>query len=174
MRLKLAVALLAAAVSVYPQTLPQGVQKTDAVAGVTEYDYPNGLRVLLFPDASSPKVTVNMTYLVGSRFEGYGETGMAHLLEHMNFILSHARPRDQEGTDRPRRAVERHHRLRPHQLLRDRHRQRRKSEVGAGPRSRAHGEHADREAAARHRDDRRAQRIRDAARTARKRFSKSA
>src|SRR3984893_12407865 len=29
-----------------------------------------------------------MTYLVGSRFEGYGETGMAHLLEHMNFIRS--------------------------------------------------------------------------------------
>jgi zinc protease len=29
-----------------------------------------------------------MTYLVGSRFEGYGETGMAHLLEHMNFILT--------------------------------------------------------------------------------------
>jgi zinc protease len=29
-----------------------------------------------------------MTYLVGSRHEGYGESGMAHLLEHMNFIKS--------------------------------------------------------------------------------------
>src|SRR3954468_12775527 len=29
-----------------------------------------------------------MIYLVGSRHEGYGESGMAHLLEHMNFILS--------------------------------------------------------------------------------------
>jgi zinc protease len=47
---------------------------------------PNGLRVLLFPDASKPKLTVNMTYLVGSRHEGYGETGMAHLLEHVLFI----------------------------------------------------------------------------------------
>jgi zinc protease len=46
---------------------------------------PTGLRVLLFPDTSKPKVTVNMTYLVGSRMEGYGETGMAHLLEHMLF-----------------------------------------------------------------------------------------
>src|SRR6202140_364691 len=58
------------------------------LGGIPEYGYPNRLRVLLFPDPSSPKVTVNMTYLVGSRFEGYGETGMAHLLEHMNFILS--------------------------------------------------------------------------------------
>jgi zinc protease len=41
--------------------------------------------VLLFPDPSSAYVTVNMTVLVGSRHEGYGETGMAHLLEHMLF-----------------------------------------------------------------------------------------
>jgi transcriptional/translational regulatory protein YebC/TACO1 len=34
---------------------------------------------------SKPKVTVNVTYLVGSRQEGYGETGMAHLLEHLMF-----------------------------------------------------------------------------------------
>ena len=79
---------MAAAIPVFSQTLPQGVEKKATVGGITEYDYPNGLRVLLFPDPSSPKVTVNMTYLVGSRFEGYGETGMAHLLEHMNFILS--------------------------------------------------------------------------------------
>jgi zinc protease len=68
------------------QTLPQGVQKKASVGGITEYQYPNGLRVLLYPDPANPKVTVNMTYLVGSRHEGYGETGMAHLLEHMNFI----------------------------------------------------------------------------------------
>ena len=83
-----AAGLFAVALAAFPQTLPQGVQKKAAVAGVTEYDFSNGLRVLLFPDASSPKITVNMTYLVGSRHEGYGETGMAHLLEHMNFILS--------------------------------------------------------------------------------------
>jgi zinc protease len=77
-----------AATSAFTQTPPQGVEKKASVGGITEYDYPNGLRVLLFPDPSSPKVTVNMTYLVGSRFEGYGETGMAHLLEHMNFILT--------------------------------------------------------------------------------------
>jgi zinc protease len=75
---------LAAALSL-AQQLPQGVQKITAVEGITEYSLPNGLHVLLFPDQSKPKVTVNMTYLVGSRFEGYGETGMAHLLEHMLF-----------------------------------------------------------------------------------------
>ena len=58
------------------------------MGGITEYGFPNGLRVLLFPDASNPKITVNMTYLVGSRHEGYGESGMAHLLEHLNFILT--------------------------------------------------------------------------------------
>jgi zinc protease len=79
---------LTLAISAFAQTLPQGVEKKASLGGITEYDYPNGLRVLLFPDPSSPKVTINMTYLVGSRFEGYGETGMAHLLEHMNFILS--------------------------------------------------------------------------------------
>jgi zinc protease len=59
--------------------------KVASVEGITEYDFDNGLRVLLFPDSSQSKVTVNMTVLVGSRHEGYGETGMAHLLEHMVF-----------------------------------------------------------------------------------------
>ena len=55
------------------------------VEGITEYALSNGLRVLLFPDASQPTATVNITYMVGSRHEGYGEKGMAHLLEHMVF-----------------------------------------------------------------------------------------
>ena len=60
-------------------------QKICTVEGVTEYRLENGLKVLLFPEASKPTATVNMTYLVGSRHEGYGETGMAHLLEHLMF-----------------------------------------------------------------------------------------
>src|SRR5262245_5799099 len=59
--------------------------KVVSVAGITEYRLANGFRVLLFPDPSKPTVTVNMTYLVGSRHEGYGESGMAHLLEHLMF-----------------------------------------------------------------------------------------
>ncbi len=60
-------------------------RKTASVEGITEYQFDNGLRLLLFPDSSQSKFTVNMTVLVGSRQEGYGETGMAHLLEHMVF-----------------------------------------------------------------------------------------
>ena len=70
------------------QTLPQGVKKGPSMAGITEYTFPNGLRVLLLPDSGSSRITVNMVYLVGSRHEGNGETGMAHLLEHLNFIKS--------------------------------------------------------------------------------------
>jgi zinc protease len=65
--------------------LPAGVTQGASVEGITEFNLPNGLRVLLFPDASQAKTTVNITYLVGSRMENYGETGMAHLLEHMVF-----------------------------------------------------------------------------------------
>jgi zinc protease len=60
-------------------------KKITSVEGITEYRLDNGLRVLIFPDDSRPKVTVSMTVFVGSRHEGYGETGMAHLLEHMVF-----------------------------------------------------------------------------------------
>ena len=60
-------------------------RKAPSVEGITQYTLANGLTVLLFPDASAAKTTVNLTYLVGSRHENYGETGMAHLLEHMMF-----------------------------------------------------------------------------------------
>jgi len=59
--------------------------KVTSVEGITEYRLANGLKVLLFPDPSKSTITVNVTYLVGSRHEGYGESGMAHLLEHMVF-----------------------------------------------------------------------------------------
>lgn len=55
------------------------------VEGICEHTLRNGLRVLLFADASKPTVTVNLTYNVGSVQENYGETGMAHLLEHLMF-----------------------------------------------------------------------------------------
>ncbi len=65
--------------------VPAGFTKVATVEGITEYKLKNGLRLLLLQDASQPKVTVNNTIFVGSRHEGYGETGMAHLLEHMVF-----------------------------------------------------------------------------------------
>src|SRR6266567_194463 len=81
--------------------LPQGVERVTSVEGITEYRLANGLRVLLFPDPSKQTVTVNMTVLVGSRDENYGETGMAHLLEHMLFKGSPRHPNiPQELTER--------------------------------------------------------------------------
>jgi zinc protease len=68
-----------------PAPAPARLTKVTTVEGITEYRMDNGLRVLMFPDQSKPTVLVNITYLVGSRLEGYGETGMAHLLEHMLF-----------------------------------------------------------------------------------------
>lgn len=64
---------------------PAPPQKVATIEGITEFRLENGLKVLLFPDPSKPTVTVNLTVFVGSRHEGYGEAGMAHLLEHMLF-----------------------------------------------------------------------------------------
>ncbi len=61
------------------------IMKVTEIEGISEYRLDNGVQVLLFPDASKDTVTVNMTVFVGSRHEGYGEAGMAHLLEHMLF-----------------------------------------------------------------------------------------
>ncbi|HEX4164636.1 MAG TPA: pitrilysin family protein [Bryobacteraceae bacterium] len=77
--------LSAGAQTPVPGPLPAGVTRGASVEGITEYDLSNGLRVLLFPDPTKTSTTVNITYLVGSRNEDYGETGMAHLLEHMVF-----------------------------------------------------------------------------------------
>ena len=65
--------------------LPEGVKYSASVEGITEYWLANGMRVLLYPDQTKQTTTVNVTYLVGSKYENYGETGMAHLLEHMVF-----------------------------------------------------------------------------------------
>ncbi len=108
--------LLVAPISVFGQTvkLPQGITKVTTVEGITEYRLEsNGLKFLLFPDQTKQTTTVNITYLVGSRHENYGETGMAHLLEHLVFkgtpkhpnipaeLTSHgARPNGTTWTDR--------------------------------------------------------------------------
>ena len=75
----LAAALLCIAFAAHAQ------QRVVSIEGVTEYRLDNGLRVLTLPDPGADTVTVHIVYLVGSRHEGYGEKGMAHLLEHMLF-----------------------------------------------------------------------------------------
>ena len=65
----LVAAVLALALPAFPQTLPQGVQKVASIEGITEYAFPNGLHVLLIPDASKPKVAITISYRVGSRHD---------------------------------------------------------------------------------------------------------
>jgi zinc protease len=83
-RLALLLILISAAVSIAWPAFAAAT-KGETIEGITEYRLDNGLQVLLYPDSSKPTVTVNLTIFVGSRQEGYGETGMAHLLEHMLF-----------------------------------------------------------------------------------------
>ena len=77
--------------------LPAGIERVTSVEGITEYRLNNGLKVLLFPDQTKQTMTVNVTYLVGSKHENYGESGMAHLLEHLVFKGSpkYLRPDDE-------------------------------------------------------------------------------
>ncbi len=62
--------------------IPQYVSN---IEGIKEYRLVNGLQVLLVPDPTQSNMIINIVYRVGSRNEGYGESGMAHLLEHMLF-----------------------------------------------------------------------------------------
>jgi len=79
------VAIFAFSVLVISPAMAQLPEKVTEVEGIQEFRLSNGIQLLLFPDDSKPQFTVNMTIMVGSRHEGYGETGMAHLLEHMLF-----------------------------------------------------------------------------------------
>ena len=85
--LALAMQLPASSAAVAQEAATEAPTLTEVVTveGVTEYLLSNGLRVLMVPDQSKQTATVNITYFVGSRHEAYGETGMAHLLEHLVF-----------------------------------------------------------------------------------------
>src|SRR5262245_30244310 len=76
---------VATAIALMAAQSGRAATKVQSLEGITEFRLDNGVQVLLLPDQSTPTVTVNMTVLVGSRHEGLGEAGMAHLLEHMVF-----------------------------------------------------------------------------------------
>ncbi|MCS6995562.1 MAG: insulinase family protein [Casimicrobiaceae bacterium] len=81
-----AVATPATAQSSAPPLFHADFEPGPSAGGIQEFRLrKNGLRVLLFPEPASPQITVNVTYLVGSRHENYAERGLAHLLEHMLF-----------------------------------------------------------------------------------------
>ncbi|MBX7097315.1 MAG: insulinase family protein [Myxococcaceae bacterium] len=97
----LSLAVLLSAAPAAAPAVPKPFTFVTEVEGLREYRLPNGLKVLFMNDGSKPTVTVNLTIFVGSRHEGYGEKGMAHLLEHMLFKGS---PR----TPDPKKALSEH------------------------------------------------------------------
>jgi zinc protease len=58
---------------------------TSFTVPVEYYKLPNGLRVVLSPDHSSPTVAIGVYYRIGFRIEPRDRTGFAHLFEHMMF-----------------------------------------------------------------------------------------
>ena len=138
--------------------LPAGIEEVTRVEGITEYRLKNGLQLLLVPDDSKPSTTVNVTYRVGSRYESYGETGMAHLLEHLLFKgTPTTRNLLAEFTKRGLRANGTHL-VRPHQLLRHLLGERRQPALVPRLAGRRDDQQLHRPRRPRHRDDGRAQR----------------
>jgi len=68
---------------------PDGVQFVKAREGIEQYRLKsNGMDILLVPSSAAPVVTFLIVVRVGSRNEAPGNTGSAHLLEHMLFNKS--------------------------------------------------------------------------------------
>ena len=79
----LAVAALAVSATEARQAKPSSIN-----IPFEQYTMPNGLRVILSQDRSTPTVAVNLWYHVGSKNEEAGRTGFAHLFEHVMFTGS--------------------------------------------------------------------------------------
>jgi zinc protease len=84
---------LDAAPSTSPGTKPPSPTASDPAIvslerfgqGIERLTLDNGLRLVLAPDNSAKTVAISVTYGVGSRDEGPGQSGFAHLFEHMMF-----------------------------------------------------------------------------------------
>ena len=57
----------------------------DLKAPVTEHTLANGLKIIMMERHASPTVSIHMRYKVGAVDEVTGQTGVAHVLEHMLF-----------------------------------------------------------------------------------------
>ncbi len=64
------------------------IAQTQIKIPYTRYVLSNGLNVILHEDHSTPTVSVNTWYHVGSGYEKVGRTGFAHLFEHLMFMGS--------------------------------------------------------------------------------------
>ncbi len=69
--------------------VPSNVEWIDSLGGFTQYRLKsNGMTILLKRNGAAPVITFEVVYHVGSRNEAPGNTGSAHLLEHLLFNKS--------------------------------------------------------------------------------------
>ena len=69
--------------------IPSNVEWVDSLGGLQQYKLKsNGMTILLKRNDAAPVITFEVVYHVGSRNEAPGNTGSAHLLEHMLFNKS--------------------------------------------------------------------------------------
>ena len=66
-------------------TAGNGQSPTAPTVSFTDERIGNGLRLIMSRDPLAPVAAVNIWYNVGSRHEVPGQTGLAHLFEHMMF-----------------------------------------------------------------------------------------
>jgi zinc protease len=86
---RILLAALALLASLAAAALPANVERVETFRGVSQYRLKsNGMTILLVPNRASPVFTFMVVYHVGSRNEAPGNTGSAHLLEHMIFNKS--------------------------------------------------------------------------------------
>ena len=115
-------------------------KKVVTIEGITEYQLDNGLRVLLFPDPSTPRVTVNRP---SSSARATRATARPAWPTCSSTWSSRARPTFPDvpkALARPRGRLQRHHLGRPHQLLRDHAGHRREPRVRHPARGRPPGQ----------------------------------
>jgi zinc protease len=85
----LGAASIAIVSSLAAAALPANVEHVETFRGVAQYRLrSNDMTIVVVPNHASPVVTFMVVYHVGSRNEGPGNTGSAHLLEHMIFNRS--------------------------------------------------------------------------------------
>jgi zinc protease len=81
--------LLASSLAAQTPALPENVEYVETHGGIARYQLKsNRMPILLVPDRTAPVITFMVVYHVGSRNEAPGNTGSAHLLEHMIFNKS--------------------------------------------------------------------------------------
>src|SRR6185295_47411 len=93
-RLALVLACVAAVLTAGTRAASAGPKPPQVKMELEKYTLPNGLEVILHEDHQLPLVAVNIWYHTGPANERAGQTGFAHLFEHLMFQSSGHVPED--------------------------------------------------------------------------------